>query len=371
MGRRSGLPVVFLRPESDVYQYRFTVGGKRYRGSTGARDLGAAAAAAEKLHAEATLGRRPASQRRVGHAAATSLEVLFGHFVRWAKAQGKAPGYADKFESHFRCHWRHRWQRIVDLDGQAIERYKVERTEAGISSVTLHKELVTISRFLRWAVKAGHLAERPQFDRVKPISDYAVPYRAPDQMRELLAALPDAKAHPKRCPVREFYTVQWAQALRPGEVCTLRWSDVDLVSGTLTVRQSNDKAREGRTIALASESRAVLARLAKANPLPTSLVFGRVSYRRTLSDVAGDLGLGVFTPHHLRHARLSELASATRDVAAVQYLAGHKSLLTTDRYVRSRTERTGLVFDEVTQAARKVGHNRHGSRGQKIRRPRR
>ena len=35
------------------------------------------------------------------------------------------------------------------------------------------------------------------------------------------------------------------------------------------------------------------------------------------------------------------------DVGALQYFAGHRHLVTTDRYVRSRTERTKLMLDNL------------------------
>ena len=55
-------------------------------------------------------------------------------------------------------------------------------------------------------------------------------------------------------------------------------------------------------------------------------------------------GVTRMTTHVFRHARLGELASASPDTAAIQFAASHESLATTDRYVRSRSERTGLVF---------------------------
>jgi integrase len=251
---------------------------------------------------------------------------------------------------HFRAHFCSRWQRLEQVTGKAIEKYKVDRQAEDngrgglVGLTTTYKELVTLSRFLRWCKRQGHLVEVPEFDRFRPVSNYRPPDLTAEVVRTLLAELPDQKTHHNRRPVREFFTVQWAQAMRPGEVMTLTWQDVDLERKRVTVRAANDKARAGRTIGLADEAYQTLKTLAKAPHLTTARIFDRCDYRVSLRLAGVKVGLPDVTPHHLRHARLSEMASVTRDVAAVQYMAGHKNLSTTDRYVRSRTERTeGLI----------------------------
>lgn len=260
---------------------------------------------------------------------------------------------------HFRAHFSERWKRLADITQQAIEQYKVDRSHVKLT--TLYKELVTLSRFLKWCRRAGYLGEVPEFERVRPVTDYRPVDLSPAEARALLAQLPDRTAHPKRYPVREFFTVQWAQGLRPGELRTLTWQDVDLRKRRLTIIQSNDKARTGRTIGLAPESYRVLKEMAKHGTLASALVFGRSEFRTSLKLAAERCKLGKVTPHHLRHARLSELASSTRDVAAVQYFAGHKNLATTDKYVRSRTERTELMLKELGKAARRAPKARRGA----------
>ncbi len=96
----------------------------------------------------------------------------------------------------------------------------------------------------------------------------------------------------------------------------------------------------------------MLAELAKVRPLPGALVFGHADLRNTLTAACKAAGVDRFTTHGFRHARLTELASATHDTAAIQYAAGHKRLSTTDRYVRSRTERTVAMFEAVDSGVR-------------------
>lgn len=241
---------------------------------------------------------------------------------------------------HWRAHFLDRWKKIDEITPAAIDRYKVERTREKAKPPTIYKELVTLSRFFKWAKRHGHTDHVPEFERVDPVSDYKAPDLNAEEMRRLLAELPDRARHPKHYPVREYFTVLWAQGMRAGELQSLTWADVDLDRERLTVRASRDKARKGRTIALARESVAVLSEMAARKPLSASRVFGGFDLRVSLQLAADRAKLPKVTPHHLRHARLSELASSSHDVAAVQFFAGHQSLSTTDRYVHSRTERT-------------------------------
>lgn len=251
---------------------------------------------------------------------------------------------------HFRAHFLPRWSRLSELTTAALDAYPTERareeTQRGKppSTVTIYKELVTMSRFLRWCVRAGHLDAVPVFDRVRPVSDHKPPDLTRDDVEAVLARLPTRAEHPKRYAVRERYTVQWAQGLRDGDVAAMRWSDVDLRAGRLTIRQSTDKARTGRVVELAAASRAVLAELAKAPHVPAGLIFGRADLRASLDKACKAAGVERFSTHGFRHARLSELASRSHNTAAIQLIAGHRNLTTTDRYVRSRVEATGEVF---------------------------
>lgn len=348
MARRPGLPRIYFPTKSArVYWADFTVNGERHRVSTGTRDDEQADREAQRLYAEASLGRGPQARGRVRAPTSSSpLKLLVAEYIVWNRANGKASSYVDKQEMHFRAHFLPRWERLAHITSSSIEAYKVDRQQEKngrggvVTLTTVYKELVSLSMFLRWCKKKHHLAELPDFERFKPTTTYQPTNLTAADVKRLLAQLPDRATHHNRLPVREFFTVQWAQAMRPGEVMTLRWHDVDLERRRITIHPSNDKARTGRTIGMDPKAHAVLAKLARAPHLQTSRIFDRVDFRVSLRLAAGRAGLPKVTPHHLRHARISELASSTRDVAAVQFMAGHKNLSTTDRYVHSRTERT-------------------------------
>jgi integrase len=264
-------------------------------------------------------------------------------------------------------HWRHFlrvWSKLDEITSPAIERYKVDRLATADAS-TVYKELVTLSRFFKWCKRHGLIDHVPEFERPRAASDYKPPDLTRADVIKLLGKLPPKVDHPKHYPAREFFTVLWAQALRSGELRSLRWADVDMERARLTIRPARDKARQGRTIALAPEAIQTFQELATLPQLTSGFVFGGMDMRESLKLAAARAGLPNVTPHHLRHARISELASSSRDVAAVQYFAGHQSLTTTDRYVRSRTERTEELLRSLdsgtpTASATSNGRKRAG-----------
>jgi len=387
MGRRPAAPVVEQDAEhGDVFQYRFTAHGRRFRGSTGCRDREAAQAETLRLYA-AALAQKPlpkadAARRPV---ASQDLTKLFAAFIGTVTGK-KSPEYIRKMESHFSAHFARRWRTLSEIvqpgaidafasarlagDAPAFEHDPRRKRPKNGKSVTVHKELVTLRRFLKWCKKMGHIAELPHIDPVAQVSDYTPPDLTPDQVATYLAALPTRREHRHRHPVRERFTFMWAQALRNKEVSSLRRRDVNLELREMTIRQSEDKARVGRTIGLSDEAHdALVEYIGEETWDGDALLFGDADYRTQLEHAAEATGLPVITPHHLRHFRLTELGHEPgTSVAALQFFAGHKHLSTTDKYVRSRTAATHEMLasakaSRAAAAARAAKKKRPAKRG--------
>src|SRR5262245_14212580 len=128
MGRRAGLPKLLkLEPGKTIHKCRFRVNGVRITVTTGESDPGRALEAAERLYAEARLGRPVKQARRVSLTDSASLVHLSAKYLAQLQASGKAEGYYNKQKMHFRAHFLKRWRRLSDLTTAAIERYSTER----------------------------------------------------------------------------------------------------------------------------------------------------------------------------------------------------------------------------------------------------
>jgi integrase len=157
-----------------------------------------------------------------------------------------------------------------------------------------------------------------------------------------------------------LYRLAIASGLRQGELLALRWQDVDLDAGTITVRHTltqgtrrlaepkTDRAR--RTIAIDEDTVAALiahrdrqriVRLgggfvfatADGNPLDHRNLVR--SYHAALARA----GIPRQPFHHLRHACATLLLESGEDLANVSKLLGHSSLATTADFYAHLTPR--------------------------------
>ncbi|WP_327007565.1 site-specific integrase [Dactylosporangium sp. NBC_01737] len=145
------------------------------------------------------------------------------------------------------------------------------------------------------------------------------------------------------------------RGLRRGEIVGLRWEDVDLVAGELTVREQvlviggeeqagPPKSVAGvRTLALDEFSTLMLKDLQDGHRRrfgrvdPKGRVFRRPDGRPVRADwltrrfrkLVGDLGLPPVRLHDLRHAAAGLAGAAGVDLKVIQHDLGHSSAVTT------------------------------------------
>lgn len=102
-----------------------------------------------------------------------------------------------------------------------------------LSSTTAHQAHVILSRALKVAMARGHVKQNAASlaDNAPRVRNQPVEILTKDQADAVIAA-----ARGKRNAAR--YTVAFSLGLRQGEALGLRWSDVDLEHGVITVRHS-------------------------------------------------------------------------------------------------------------------------------------
>jgi integrase len=151
-----------------------------------------------------------------------------------------------------------------------------------------------------------------------------------------------------REPHRTMVSLIAATGLRIGELLALRWSALDLVGGTLSVResvfegkfQSPKTQRARRTIPLGPRAVAVLKRHREVaiRREPDHLVFGNTRgepfreaklLQRVLQPAASQVGLGRLTWHQFRHIHSSLLNDLRVPAKIAQEQLGHASVSTT------------------------------------------
>jgi integrase len=173
-------------------------------------------------------------------------------------------------------------------------------------------------------------------------------------------------------PHEALYTVALATGLRQGEVLALRWSDVDLEAGALTV--SHTLRRDGlglgepkteaskRTVLLPPTALAILRRH-KADQKVVRLGEGYVfatgkgtpldhrNAARYFQQALERAGISKRRFHDMRHTFATLLLGKGVDVAVVSKALGHANLATTadiySHWCRPMQERTAAVMESV------------------------
>lgn len=227
---------------------------------------------------------------------------------------------------------------------------------------------------------AGETARRPE-DGVKPIDTFepteiravaaaaraGLHRRRPGYSNSIYSAETDREWRRINEQDASLYVVAAATGLRLGELGALRWRDVDLKGGIVTVsramsegEETSTKSRRSRIVPLARQAREELELLRRrprfsgrddfvfcrpdGGPLDRSAVRRRFIRCQEAADVR------VRRFHDLRHT-FGSLAIRRFDLVAVKEMMGHSKLTTTERYLHSKPRPTDAarltaIFDE-------------------------
>jgi integrase len=264
-----------------------------------------------------------------------TLAEFWPTFVAHLEAERRAPNTIIAYTKAGRVHLlpalgQRRLDQISELDTQ--------RVKAGMRHLHPHTVNQVLNAFTAALVlaKVHHPAVTiPSIKRVRvPVTDHLRFYSLEES-----AALVNAADRPDRLMA---ILLGLDLGLRRQEAPALRWSDVDLVHGEVTVRHTlhravlrPTKSGKPRKIPMSDRLRAALKEL----PQDTEWVLPRgrtgrssVSLRVTVRTVARKAGIPDHGPHALRHSYATHLLAAGVDLRTVSALLGHSSVVVTARF---------------------------------------
>lgn len=218
-----------------------------------------------------------------------------------------------------------------------ITQHRIERwlLSLKVSHATQRVYLSSIRAFTAWLVTHRYLRRDPAVGIDRPRQPNLLPPRAltHDQVTKVYLSCPDTRAE-------LIVTLEVQQGLRAGEVAALETGDVDLDGGVLTV---TGKGGNQRALPITADTASVLRRYfgemrltagplirAKNNP---HAGIKAATVAALVGRIMADAGLSE-TGHALRHTMASDLLDRGVHVRTVQYVLGHRSIATTQRYLR-------------------------------------
>lgn len=215
------------------------------------------------------------------------------------------------------------------------------------SPATVNRYLSALSALYTWALKKGSIDHHP-LRGISPMSegDERVRYLSDDERERLL----DSCLECGGASLHALATLALSTGARRGELLGLRWSDIDLRSGSVVL--GTDKSKPRRSLPLAGPAVATLRPLAKVRRIGGDEVFadrsGRVRFpRRAWETAVRNAEIDDFRFHDLRHSAAAYLAQCGASLAEIAEFLGHRSLQGVQRYAHLTDQRSHLGVDRL------------------------
>lgn len=235
-------------------------------------------------------------------------------------------------------------------------RRPAHKQAVGLSQSTMQQRLTIVRRFFDYLEEDGDIERNPvrrgRFDFKNPTGGERglIPVTKdlpwiPNQSEweQIIKVVQSLKLRDKL-----IFALSYDAALRREEVCGLHIGDLDFAHHLLTVRAEITKSRRTRVIPYTPDTgqllrfylreRAQITREAGAlflsvSPRNYGVPIKSSIWSKTVRQIALKSKVDQFTPHTLRHLRLTDLARAGVAIHDIATFAGHQSINTTMTYI--------------------------------------
>ncbi|NEX19754.1 site-specific integrase [Thiorhodococcus mannitoliphagus] len=229
----------------------------------------------------------------------------------------------------------------------------IKRDGQPMSSSTVVRYMAPLSHAFGIAVREwGWIDDSPMRKVERPTEpDGRVRFLSDEEREALLTACRES-----RNPwLHTVVVLALSTGMRKGELMGLRWPDVDLPRGRITLRET--KNGETRVVPLTGPALALLKEHAKVKRLDTDLVFpGQarpsspvqpVDLRAAWEAALKRAEIKDFHFHDLRHTTASYLAMNGASLAEIAEVLGHKTLAMVKRYAHLSEAHTASVVERM------------------------
>jgi integrase/recombinase XerC len=246
---------------------------------------------------------------------------------------------------------------VETLQPEQLRAFVAAEHRRGLSPKSLQRRLSAVRSWFQWLLKHGRIVANP-----------AAGIRAPKAPRKLPQVLdPDEAARLVEVPTdvplgrrdRALLELFYSSGLRLSELCGLRWHDLDLDEGIVTVL---GKGSRQRVVPVGSHARKALAEWrnetlaagdAPVFPGRNGPITPRAVQLR-LRQLAQRQGLFKRVhPHLLRHSFASHVLESSGDLRGVQELLGHADIATTQIYTHLDFQHLAKVYDAAHPRAKR------------------
>lgn len=233
---------------------------------------------------------------------------------------------------------------IQSITNENILDYQAYLKSKGYSNRSVNIYMGLVRKILRYSKECGHLRNLDLKFPMLPEPQKHHAFLTPEEFNKLTKGF-----HSRLAYLRTYFARH--TGMRPAELAYLSWNDISFELKTAKIQ-----AKEGwtpkkmfeRVIPLNSEAFTILEQLYEdrkghwvfsLNDKPVK------SIRRSLSSAAREAGIKHVTPNMLRHTFASHLLMKGADLKSIQYLLGHSSIQTTNRYIHAIDQQLRKAVD--------------------------
>ncbi|MBT8050254.1 MAG: tyrosine recombinase XerC [Gammaproteobacteria bacterium] len=259
-----------------------------------------------------------------------------------------------------------------DLDRQGLTRSAEAREHnvrefiaqlhrKGLGGRSIQRVLSAIRGFYRWLLREGRATQNPASAVRAPKSPRKLPQTLDaDTVTRLLDFEPTTPLAIRDKAIMELF---YSSGLRLSELTALRWDQVDVASGLITVTGKGNKTRMVPIGTYASRALEKWQRVRgnyagydepcifvsqRGTPISVRAVQARIRYWASRQGIPQHV-----YPHLLRHSFASHLLESSGDLRAVQELLGHADISTTQVYTHLDFQHLARVYDKAHPRAKK------------------
>ncbi len=219
------------------------------------------------------------------------------------------------------------------------------------SSSTVNRYFASLSHAFSLAVKEWEWADDTPFRKISKLKEPRgrVRFLDDDERKCLLDA-----CKVKSQPLYIIVVIALSTGARKGEILTLKWSQINLLRGTIVLHDT--KNGERRSLPLQGYALKLVTELGKIRRLDTEYLFPShsnpskpLSIDTIWKQVVKDAKLKNFRFHDLRHTAASYLAMNGATLAEIAEILGHKTLQMVKRYSHLTEQHTAKVVARMNK----------------------
>ena len=250
---------------------------------------------------------------------------------------------------------------LSDITVEVINEFKTNRSEM-VKNSTINRELTCLKTMMNWAMDSEEYdfeTTLPRKIKLLKESSGRLRYLTEEEMQKIIE-----KAIPLHLKV--FYVLAFATGMRKGEILGLKWSNIDLVNGFISVEKTkgSETTKSGKTRGISIDSsvcdvlkwwKEQIGKEYKLYSTPHYIppvdninVFKVKDVRKAHNTACKKAGIEDFRIHDCRHTAATIFRREGTRLDTLKNILGHSTIKLTMRYAH-------IGSKEQEEAAKKLG----------------